>query len=58
MDVALARVRAGTHELLDLTRAPAEIGEHQTYDAVRNTVEAASASGGTGKSDTDRANSS
>jgi high affinity sulfate transporter 1 len=41
VEVALARVHSGTHEILRRTGVMNEIGEHRIYDTVRNAVEAA-----------------
>jgi len=41
VDLALARVHSGTHELLRLSGVTAEIGEQRIYDTVRNAVAAA-----------------
>jgi SulP family sulfate permease len=41
VEVALARVHSGTHEILRLSGVMDEIGEHRIYDTVRNAVEAA-----------------
>jgi high affinity sulfate transporter 1 len=41
VDLALARVHSGTHELLQLSGVTDEIGEHRIYDTVRNAVTAA-----------------
>ena len=43
VDLALARVHAGTHRILQLTGVTDEIGEHRIQDTVRNAVSAASA---------------
>ena len=40
VDLALARVHAGTHKILQLTGVTDEIGEHRIYDTVRNAVAA------------------
>ena len=42
VDLALARVHSGTHELLKLSGVTAEIGEQRIHDTVRNAVAAAS----------------
>jgi MFS superfamily sulfate permease-like transporter len=42
--LSLARLHSGTHELLKLTGAMDEIGEHHVYDTVRHAVDAAAAS--------------
>ena len=41
VELSLARVHSGTHELLKLSGVTGEIGEHRIYDTVRNAVEAA-----------------
>ena len=41
VDVSLARVHSGTHEILRRSGAMDEIGEHRIYDTVRNAVAAA-----------------
>jgi high affinity sulfate transporter 1 len=47
VDLSLARVHSGTHEILRLSGVTDEIGEHRIYDTVRNAVAAAtSASAG------------
>ena len=43
VDLALARVHAGTHKILQLTGVTDTIGEHRIYDTVRNAVKAATA---------------
>ena len=43
VDLALARVHSGTHELLKLSGDLDEIGEHRIYDTVRNAVDAVTA---------------
>ena len=43
VELALARVHSGTHELLRLSGVMDEIGEHRIYDTVRNAVMAATA---------------
>ncbi|MGB5186702.1 MAG: STAS domain-containing protein, partial [Acidimicrobiia bacterium] len=58
VDLALARVHSGAHELLQLTGVTGEIGEHRIYDTVRNAVDAVSGAGGDATSDTKRENSS
>ena len=40
VDLALARVHAGTHKILQLTGVTDEIGEHRIYDTVRKAVAA------------------
>jgi len=44
VDIALARVHSGTHELLKLTGDLDEIGENRIFDTVRDAVDAATAS--------------
>ena len=44
VDLALARVHSGTHELLKLSGVVDEIGEHRIYDTVRHAVAAATTS--------------
>jgi high affinity sulfate transporter 1 len=44
VDLALARVHSGAHELLKLAGVVEEIGEKRFYDTVRNAVSAATAS--------------
>jgi len=46
VEVALARVHSGTHEILRRTGVMDEIGEHRIYDTVRNAVAAAVATPG------------
>ena len=41
VDLALARVHSGTHELLKLSGVVDDIGEHRIYDTVRHAVAAA-----------------
>jgi high affinity sulfate transporter 1 len=41
VELSLARVHSGTHELLKLSGVVDEIGEHRIYDTVRDAVEAA-----------------
>jgi high affinity sulfate transporter 1 len=41
VDLSLARVHSGTHEILRLSGVIDEIGEHRIYDTVRNAVDAA-----------------
>ena len=43
VELALARVHAGTHKILQLTGVTDTIGEHRIYDTVRNAVKAATA---------------
>ena len=50
VDIALARVHSGTHELLKLTGDLDEIGENRIFDTVRNAVDAATASATDNKS--------
>ena len=44
VDLSLARVHSGTHELLKLSGVVDEIGEHRIYDTVRHAVASATAS--------------
>ena len=44
VDLALARVHSGTHELLKLTGDLDEIGEHRIFDTIRHAVNAVTAS--------------
>jgi MFS superfamily sulfate permease-like transporter len=44
VDLALARVHSGTHELLRLSGVVDEIGEHRIHDTVRHAVAATTAS--------------
>jgi high affinity sulfate transporter 1 len=48
VDVTLARVHSGTHEILRRSGAMDEIGEHRIYDTVRNAVAAAESTPGPG----------
>jgi SulP family sulfate permease len=41
VDLSLARVHSGTHQILRLSGVTDEIGEHRIYDTVRNAVTAA-----------------
>jgi MFS superfamily sulfate permease-like transporter len=45
VDLVLARVHDGTHELLRLSGVMEEIGEHRIYDTVRNAIAAVTSSG-------------
>jgi len=40
VELALARVHAGTHEILELSGVTDEIGDHRFYDTVRDAVDA------------------
>jgi MFS superfamily sulfate permease-like transporter len=53
VDVTLARVHSGTHEILRRSGVMDEIGEHRIYDTVRHAVAAAESIPGPG-SQTDR----
>jgi len=53
VDVTLARVHSGTHEILRLSGVTDEIGEHRIFDSVRHAVAAAESTPGPG-SQTDR----
>jgi MFS superfamily sulfate permease-like transporter len=53
VDVTLARVHSGTHEILRRSGVMDEIGEHRIYDTVRHAVAAAESTPGPG-SQTDR----
>jgi anti-anti-sigma regulatory factor len=44
VDLALARVHSGTHEILRRSGVTDEIGEHRIYDTVRNAVAASTPS--------------
>jgi high affinity sulfate transporter 1 len=52
VDLSLARVHAGTHEILRLSGVTDEIGEHRIIDTVRNAV-AAATKGGSSSGDSD-----
>lgn len=43
VELSLARVHPGAHELLKLTGTLGELGEHRIYDTVRHAVDAATA---------------
>ncbi|MGB5379855.1 MAG: sodium-independent anion transporter, partial [Acidimicrobiia bacterium] len=45
VDLALARVHSGAHELLKLSGVAGEIGENRIYDTVRKAVDAVGATG-------------